>query len=47
MIVLGGVDDLAMVNDDGESAGSLIKVPADAAGELGILVGHEELKEQC
>jgi hypothetical protein len=43
VVVLGGVGDLAVVNDDGETASSLIEVPADAAGELGILVGHEEL----
>lgn len=42
VVVLGGVGDLAVVNDDGEAASSLIEVPADAAGELGILVGHEE-----
>lgn len=45
VVVLGGVGDLAVVNDDGEAASSLIEVPANAAGELGILVGHEELGE--
>jgi hypothetical protein len=34
-----------VVNDDGEAASSLIEVPANAAGELGILVRHEELGE--
>lgn len=43
VLVNGGVGDLAVVDDDGEAASSLLEVPADAAGELGILVGHEEL----
>lgn len=43
VVVLGSVGDLAVVDDDGEAAGALVKVPADAAGELGVLVGHEEL----
>lgn len=42
VLVNGGVGDLAVVDDDGEAASSLLEVPADAAGELGILVGHEE-----
>jgi hypothetical protein len=43
LVILGGVDDLAVVDNQGETASSLTQVPADAGGELGIVVGHEEL----
>lgn len=43
VVILGGVNDLAVVNDKSEAARSLAEVPADAARELGIVIGHEEL----
>jgi hypothetical protein len=45
VVILGGVNDLAIVNDESETARSLPQVPADAARELGIVIGHEELRE--
>lgn len=43
VLVLGSVDNLAVVNGDGVTASSLTKAPADAGGELGTTIGHEEL----
>jgi len=37
-----GVDDLAVVDDDGVAAGSGTERPADAAAELGLVIGQEE-----
>jgi len=45
VVILGGVNDLAVVNDESETARSLPQVPADAARELGIVIGHKELCE--
>jgi hypothetical protein len=42
-LIIGGVNDLAVVDNHGETTSSLAQVPADAGGELGIVVGHEEL----
>lgn len=41
-LIIGGVDDSAVVDNHGETASSLAQIPADAGGELGIVVGHEE-----
>lgn len=42
--LLGGVGDLAVVDDDGVAVGTALGVsPADALGELGLGVGEEEL----
>lgn len=42
--LLGGVDDLTVVNDDHVAVGAALLVsPADALGELGLGVGEEEL----
>jgi hypothetical protein len=41
-LIIGGVNDLAVVDNHGETTSSLAQVPADAGGELGIVVGHEE-----
>lgn len=44
IIVLGGVDDLSVVNGNGESASSAIGVgPADQLAESAVLIGHEQL----
>lgn len=44
VIVLGGVDDLAIVNGNGEAASSAIGVgPTDLLAESAVLVGHEQL----
>lgn len=41
--LLLGVDVLALVDDDGETVGALLVVPADGGGELGVVVREEEL----
>ena len=42
--LLGGVDDLTVVDNDHVAVGAALLVsPADALGELGIGVGEEEL----
>lgn len=42
--LLGGVSDLAVVNDEGVTVGTALSVgPADALGELGLRVGQEQL----
>lgn len=44
--LLGGVGDLAVVDDDHVAVGAALLIsPADALGELGLGVGKEELKE--
>lgn len=44
VVVLGGVGDLAVVNDNGEAASSAVGVsPADQLAEGAVLVGHEQL----
>lgn len=43
--LLLGVDDLAVVDDDGVAGGALAVVPADGGGELGVVVGAEDLWE--
>lgn len=45
VIILGSVDNLAVVDDEGETASSLTKVPADAGRELGSIISHEELNQ--
>ena len=43
--LLGGVGDLAVVEDDGVAVGAALVIgPADALGELGLGVGEEQLK---
>lgn len=42
--LLGGVDDLAVVDDDGVPVGPLVTGPADGLGELEVGVAHEELQ---
>jgi hypothetical protein len=45
--LLGGVGDLAVVDDDHVAVGATLLVsPADALGELGVGVGEEELKKK-
>lgn len=39
----GGVGDLAVVKNNGVTSSTLIEVPANALGELGVRVGKEEL----
>jgi hypothetical protein len=42
--LLGGVGDLAVVDDDGVAVSTALGVgPADALGELGLGVGEEQL----
>lgn len=41
--LLGGVDDLAVVDNDGVSVSPLGTGPADARGELDAGVAHEQL----
>lgn len=44
LALLGGVGDLAVVEDDGVAVSTALGVrPADALGELGLGVGEEEL----
>lgn len=44
--LLGGVGDLAVVNDDGVTVGTALSVgPADGLGETGLGVGEEELEK--
>ena len=43
VVILGGVKDLAVLNNDGKASSSLTKVPSNLATELGVLVGHEQL----
>jgi hypothetical protein len=45
VIVLGSVDNLAVVDDESETTSSLTKVPADAGRELGSIISHEELSQ--
>lgn len=46
LALLGGVGDLAVVEDDGVAVGTALGVgPANALGELGLGVGEEELKQ--
>lgn len=42
-LITRGIGDLAVVDNHGETTSSLAQVPADAGGELGVVVGHEEL----
>lgn len=43
--LLGGVDDLAVVNDDHVAVGAALLVsPANGLGELGLGVGKEQLE---
>jgi hypothetical protein len=45
--LLGGVGDLAVVDDDHVTVGAALLIsPADALGELGVGVGKEELKKK-
>lgn len=45
--LLGGVDDLTVVDDDHVAVGAALLIsPADALGELGLGVGEEELEEK-
>lgn len=45
--LLGGVDDLTVVNDDHVAVGATLLIsPADALGELGLGVGEEELEKK-
>lgn len=45
--LLGGVGDLAVVNDDGVTVGTALSVgPADGLGETGLGVGEEELEKR-
>lgn len=45
--LLGGVGDLAVVDDNHVAVGTALGVsPADALGELGLGVGEEELEEK-
>jgi hypothetical protein len=45
--LLGGVGDLAVVEDDGVAVSAALLVgPADALGELGLGVGEEELENE-
>lgn len=45
--LLGGVGDLAVVDDDHVAVGATLLVsPADALGELGVGVGEEELNKK-
>lgn len=42
--LLGGISDLAVVDDEGVAVGAALGVgPADALGELGLGVGEEQL----
>lgn len=41
-LITRGIGDLAVVDNHGETTSSLAQVPADAGGELGVVVGHEE-----
>ena len=42
--LLGGIGDLAVVDDEGVAVGAALGVgPADALGELGLGVGEEQL----
>lgn len=44
-LLLGGVGDLAVVEDEGVTVGTALLVgPADALGELGVRVGEEKLE---
>lgn len=42
-LLLGGVGDLAVVDDDGVAVSTLTGEPADALGELDVGVGDEQL----
>lgn len=42
--LLGRVDDLAVVDDNGVPVGPLVAGPADGLGELEVGVAHEELQ---
>lgn len=45
LALLGGVGDLAVVEDQGVAVGTALGVgPANALGEAGLGVGEEELK---
>jgi hypothetical protein len=45
--LLGGVGDLAVVDDDGVAVSAALLVgPADALGELGLGVGEEQLEKE-
>lgn len=45
-LLLGGVGDLAVVEDHGVAVGTALLVgPADALGELGARVGEEQLED--
>jgi hypothetical protein len=45
--LLGGVGDLAVVDDDGVAVSAALGVgPADALGELGLGVGEEQLEKE-
>lgn len=39
----GSIGDLAVVNDNGVTSSTLVEVPANALGELGVGVGKEQL----
>ena len=45
-LLLGGVGNLAVVNDDGVAGGPLTGSPTDALAELGLWVGGEDLEER-
>lgn len=46
LALLGGVGDLAVVEDDGVAVGTALGVgPANALGEAGLGVGEEELEK--